>query len=58
MSDMGSPSNTLTPHTNMEWAREAARLSLVKREKLVSSDARQVVELCTARLATFDDLTI
>ena len=58
VANLGAPSDTLTPRTHMEWACEAAGLSLVKREKLVSLDARQVVELCTAWLATLYDLII
>ena len=58
VANLGAPSDTLAPCTHMKRAREAARLSLVKREKLVSLDARQVVELCTARFATLYDFVI
>ena len=45
MAGMPPPTNTLTPDTNMKRARKAARLSPVKREKPVSLDARQMIEL-------------
>ena len=48
MAGVPRPANTLTPDTNMKRASKAARFSPVKREKPVSLDARQMIELRTA----------